>query len=45
MALGELAFHLLEWPAKLGECVFGDANAGIGDRKRDTAISRLGPAL
>ena len=35
MALGELAFHLLERPAELGERVLGDADAGVGDGEHD----------
>ena len=38
MALGELAFDLLERPAQARERVLGDADAGIGDRQHDAAV-------
>ena len=40
MALGELAFDLLERPPELGERVLGNADAGIRDGDADPAAAR-----
>ena len=40
MALGELAFDLLERPAKPRERVAGNADAGVGDAEDDVVVRR-----
>ncbi len=37
--LGQLAFDLLEWPAELAQCVFGNADAGVLDGDGDHAAA------
>ena len=39
MALGKLAFDLLERPAELGQRVLGDADAGVGDGEHDAMVA------
>ena len=42
MALGKLAFHLLEWPAEPGERLFRNADAGICNGNAHPAFGRPG---